>query len=61
MWGTATVSCTSTQHTRVSVFTSYRGSGGMPPFKEKNFFGLLRLLLMQSETKFPAIILMTHR
>ena len=32
----------------------------MPP-QENFFLDLLRLLLMQSETKFPAIILTTHR
>ena len=44
--------------TRALACVQARGVWG--PGK-KNFLDLLRLLLTQSETKFPAIILMTHR
>ena len=47
--------------THALVCMQARGSGGMPPQEKKIFLDLLRLLLTQSETKFPAIILMTHR
>ena len=49
--GTAIVLCTSTQHTHVVQATE--SLGACPPPESLD---LLRLLLMQSETKFPAII-----
>ena len=51
--------CVSTQHTHVNVCASQGGVWGIPPLG-KTFLDFLRLLLMQSVTKFPAIILMTH-
>ena len=51
LWGTAAVLCTSIQHTWVSVCAR-----GMCPPRKLFFLDLLRLLLMQSETKLPAII-----
>ena len=54
--------CVNTQHICVTllVCVQARGVWGHAP-PEKFFLDLLRLLLTQSETKFPAIILMTHR
>ena len=52
-----------THNTYVLAYVQARGVWGHapPPPPEKIFLDLLRLLLTQSETKFPAIILMTHR
>ena len=49
-----------THNTYVLACVQARGVWGHAP-PEKFFLDLLRLLLTQSETKFPAIILMTHR
>ena len=50
-----------THNTYVLACVQARGVWGMPPPQKIFFLDLLRLLLTQSETKFPAIILMTHR
>ena len=62
MWVTAAMSCTSTQHTPVSVYTRYGGWEHAPPPPPEFFFFFFFFfyLRLQSETNFPAIFLTTH-